>query len=54
MRQNIRRDDVAARVGGDEFLIFVEYRGNVMPQIERIFRSLTDSFQGFRYPSAWA
>ena len=48
MRQNIRRDDVAARVGGDEFLIFVEYRDNVMPQIERIFRSLTDSFQGFQ------
>ena len=48
MRQNIRRDDIAARVGGDEFLIFVEYRGSVMPQIERIFSSLTDSFQGFQ------
>ena len=48
MRQNIRRDDIAARVGGDGFLIFVEYRGSVMPQIERIFSSLTDSFQGFQ------
>ena len=48
MRQNIRRDDIADRVGGDEFLIFVEYRGSVMPQIERIFSSLTDSFQGFQ------
>lgn len=48
MRQNIRRDDIAARVGGDEFLIFIEYRDDVMPQIERIFRALTDSFQGFK------
>lgn len=48
MRQNIRREDIAARVGGDEFLIFVEYRDNVLPQIMRIFRSLTDCFQGFQ------
>lgn len=48
MRQNIRRDDVAARVGGDEFLIFMEYTSDIMPQIERIFSALTDNFRGFQ------
>ena len=48
MRQNIRQDDVAARVGGDEFLIFAEYKQNLYSQIQRIFDALSDHYQKFQ------
>ncbi len=47
IKKNIRRTDVAARIGGDEFIIFMGYRGTVEPQIKRIFESLTVDFKGF-------
>lgn len=48
MRQNIRQDDIAARVGGDEFLIFAECKGDALPQIERVFRALTSQYKEFQ------
>ncbi len=47
IKKNIRSTDVAARMGGDEFIIFMGYRGTVEPQIKRIFESLTVDFKGF-------
>ncbi|MDO4271143.1 MAG: diguanylate cyclase [Eubacteriales bacterium] len=47
MRTNIRQGDIAARVGGDEFLIFAEYTNNLEAQISRIFRALTVRFHEF-------
>ena len=47
IKKNIRSTDVAARIGGDEFIIFMGYRGTVEPQIKRIFESLTVDFKGF-------
>ena len=46
--ESIRGGDIAARVGGDEFLLFLEYRGDARPIISRIFNALTScSFENF-------
>ena len=36
-----------ARAGGDEFLIFLEYKSDPQAAIQRIFSSLTGEYQGF-------
>lgn len=46
--QNIRKDDMAARVGGDEFLIFAEYKKNFDSTVSRIFNSLADYYHSFK------
>ena len=40
LRQSIRGGDIAARAGGDEFLVFLEYKDDVEVIISRIFHSL--------------
>ena len=46
--RSIRSDDVAARVGGDEFLIFMAYTiDQVEPLVRRIFTSLTGAYRDF-------
>ena len=46
--ESIRGGDIAARVGGDEFLLFLEYRGDARPIISRIFNALSAcSFEKF-------
>ena len=47
LRQSIRGVDIAARVGGDEFLVFLEYTEELEPIIERIFHALTGRFEDF-------
>ncbi len=47
LRQSIRGGDIAARVGGDEFLIFLEYKEDVDIVIDRIFQSLCGVYEGF-------
>lgn len=47
LKQAIREEDIAARVGGDEFLIFMEYSENVEKIIERLATTLTGQYQGF-------
>ena len=49
IQESIRGEDIAARVGGDEFLIFLEYRGDLEAIISRIYASLSGSnFEQFR------
>ena len=43
IRESIRGADIAARVGGDEFLMFLAYRGNLEPIISRIYHSISGS-----------
>jgi len=47
LRCCIRSGDIVARVGGDEFLIFLEYKDDVEPVIARIFQSLCGQFEHF-------
>ncbi len=47
LRGSIRQQDIAARVGGDEFLVFLEYQGDVEALAERIFQHLNGEMDGF-------
>ncbi|MCI8413773.1 MAG: diguanylate cyclase [Clostridia bacterium] len=47
IRENIRSTDIAARMGGDEFILFMEYKDSVEPQIKRIFERLTKRHKDF-------
>jgi len=47
LRQSIRGGDIAARAGGDEFLIFLEYKDEAETAISRIFRSLCGQYEHF-------
>ena len=47
IRENIRSTDIAARMGGDEFMLFMEYQDDAVPQTERIFKQLTQKFRSF-------
>ena len=47
LQESIRGADIAARVGGDEFLIFLEYKDDVDAVLSRIFQSLCGRFEQF-------
>lgn len=47
IKNNVRSSDIAARVGGDEFIIFMEYKDNVEPQVKRIFGELCGEYNGY-------
>ena len=48
IRHTIRGGDIAARVGGDEFLIFLEYKQDPEAVIQRIYNALGGEYEGFR------
>ncbi len=48
IKANIRTTDIGARMGGDEFIIFMEYTKRVREQIDRIFRRLTVEHRGYK------
>ena len=47
LRGSIRETDVAARIGGDEFLLFLEYGTAVEPLVERICAATSGQYQNF-------
>lgn len=48
LQESIRGADIAARVGGDEFLLFLEYGGELDPVISRIYHTISGSmFEDF-------
>lgn len=47
IRANTRNTDIAARMGGDEFILFMEYKGKIEPLIRRIFNRLIEKYRDF-------
>ncbi len=47
-KENTRTEDIVARIGGDEFIIFMEYTRSLESQIKRIFKCITQEFSGFK------
>ena len=47
LRKSMRSTDIAARMGGDEFIFFMEYKGDFESQIARIFKHLTQPYKQF-------
>lgn len=47
VQKSMRTSDIVARIGGDEFLVFVEYKNDISPVAERIFQSIGGMYQDF-------
>ena len=47
VKKTVRSSDIAARMGGDEFVIFMQYRETIDPLIKRLFKNLCVDFKGF-------
>lgn len=45
--RNIRKEDIGARIGGDEFLIFAVYQVEVESIANRLFQSIIGEYAGF-------
>ena len=48
LTQSIRGTDISCRAGGDEFLLFLEYKTDIERSIDRIFKSLCGQYEQFK------
>ncbi len=48
LKDNLRKDDTMARVGGDEFMVFLEHGGNYEGQVERVFQIVAGEYENFK------
>lgn len=47
IKKSIRSSDIAARIGGDEFLLFLHYDGEIEPVVNRIFSAVHGCYHSF-------
>lgn len=48
LSDNLRREDIVARVGGDEFMVFLEHGGNFEAQVKRVFQIIIGEYENFQ------
>ena len=48
IKESVRDEDVAARMGGDEFMIFISYTTDLDMVVNRIYRSLLGYYENFK------
>ena len=47
LRSVLRKEDLAVRIGGDEFMVVVEYHQEIESVVERIFENLSGTYEHF-------
>ena len=47
LRHCIRGEDIAARAGGDEFLVFLEYDRDAAAIVKRVFEGMSKEYEGY-------
>lgn len=47
LKSSVRNSDIVARIGGDEFLVYMEYEVDIERLVERIFHKVSGSYDGF-------
>ena len=47
LQSSVRSRDIVARVGGDEFLLFLEHKGHVEAAVQRIYNALQGQYEDF-------
>lgn len=47
VRNSVRANDICARIGGDEFLIFMEYKDNIELLVDRVYQAIGGRYENF-------
>lgn len=47
LKHSIRKDDIAGRIGGDEFMICLQYGSNIQGAVDRIFKQLKMQYKDY-------
>ncbi len=53
MRNSVRANDICARIGGDEFLIFMEYKDNIELLVDRVYQAIGGRMRILLSLQAW-
>jgi putative two-component system response regulator len=48
VKDHVRGEDTVARVGGDEFVVFMKYQGDPTALVERVFQAVSINYQDFQ------